>query len=203
MNELRKFIKGGATVLGLLLLAAFLTGCSTPTYKPLPDENGVVRGPVDVFNKGDLVVVDFSLPGNSEKKRHEERVKEDGNINPPEIQAVEAEGKSPGELQKELQTQYSKLYPHITVTVKSGDRFYHVDGEVRTPGPKPYLGQTDVVKAIAAAGGFTEFARKGKIRLIRADGTTEIVDYEEAIDDPAKNLPVYPNDKIVVRRRIL
>ena len=91
----------------------------------------------------------------------------------------------------------------MTVTVKPGDRFYSVDGEVRNAGPKPYLGKTDVVDAIAAAGGFTDFAKKSKVQLIHPNGKKEIINYEKAIDDSTYNRAVYPGDQVIVPRRFL
>jgi len=195
----------GVASLALLLTLVLSSGCGTtkhPPFEPLPDDTGNVRTVNEFFAKGDLVVINYSLPGAQDKKAHEERVKEDGTISPPEIQPVKAEGKTPGELQREIQAQYSRLYPHITITVKGQDRFYHVEGEVKNTGPKVYLGGTDIVKAIAAAGGFTEFARKSRVQLIRPDGSKEIINYNDAISDPAKNLKVYPNDTVYVPRRI-
>lgn len=181
-----------------------LAGCATtnPPFPPLPDGDGVVRGPTDIFGKGDLVTITFASPGSIlVKPPHEERIKEDGTITPPDVGSVVAEGKTTGQLQNELQEKYDKLFRNLTVTVKAESRFYHVDGEVRQPGPKPYLGETDVIKAIAAAGGFTEFAKRSKIQLIHPNGTKEVINYDKAIEDSAYNRPVYPNDKIYVPRR--
>jgi protein involved in polysaccharide export with SLBB domain len=202
MKEPRNIIKRGAVAMCLALAAILLNGC-TPShvFPPIPDPDGTVRGPIEEFHPGDLVVIKFASLGVT-KNDHEERVKDDGTITPPDIGTVKAQGKSSGQLQKELQQEYNKLYKNFTVTVRSGDRFYYVLGEVRMPGPKPYLGESDVLKAISAASGFTEYANKKNIRLIHPNGTTDIVNYEDAISDPVRNLVVYPGDQIVVRRRI-
>ncbi len=201
MKDLKKIVRAGAG-LSVCFAALMLAGCSTPTFVEPPDESGAVHGPIDIFSQGDLVVVSYALPGGMEKKPHEERIKDDGTITPPDIGSVIAAGKTAGQLQDELKEKYDKLFRNLTVTVKAGDRFYHVDGEVRIPGPKPYLGETDVLKAIAAGGGFTEFANKKKIRLIHPNGKTDVINYEKAIEDSGKNLPVYPGDQIYVRRRL-
>ena len=96
-----------------------------------------------------------------------------------------------------------KLYKNLTVTILTQARYYYVSGEVRKPGPEPYLGETDIIKAISAAGDFTDFASKRSVRVTRADGRTEVVNVRRAIDDPQYDVPIYPGDKIVVKRRWL
>jgi len=59
-----------------------------------------------------------------------------------------------------------------------------------------------IVKAIAVAGGFTDFAKKTKVRLTRGSHT-EIINVEKAISDPRYDVPIFPGDKIFVPRRFL
>ena len=47
-------------------------------------------------------------------------------------------------------------------------------------------------KAIASAGGFTDFANKKKVRLTRVDGRTQIVNCVKALENPSLDLEVYP-----------
>jgi hypothetical protein len=82
-------------------------------------------------------------------------------------------------------------------------RVYYVGGEVRTPGPRIYMGETTVATAIQAAGDFTKAANKGRVKLIRFDGRSEtmvVVDLRKAIHPP-NDPPVYPGDKIEVPRK--
>jgi polysaccharide export outer membrane protein len=160
------------------------------------------RGYSDLFQVGDMVAVTFS--GTSENiPSHEERIKEDGTITLFLINAVQAAGKSPGELQRELQAEYNKYYKTLIVTVRTYARVYYVGGEVKRPGTQEYLGQTTVTKAIQAAGDFTDFAKKNRIRVIRNDGTSLTVSFNKLIDDPSLDPAIYPGDKIHVPRRIL
>jgi protein involved in polysaccharide export with SLBB domain len=87
--------------------------------------------------------------------------------------------------------------------VKSGDRIYYVGGEVKAPAKQLYVGDTTVTKAIQSAGGLTDFANHGKVWLIRASNGERIrVDYDKALENPAKDPPVYPDDQINVEKRI-
>jgi len=202
MKQFRNMVKTGATVLGIWAMVFLLAGCATPQppFIDPPNASDAAHGNVEKFHDGDLVVVSFAGPG-LDKKPHEERIKDDHTITPPDIGSVVASGKTAGELQKELQGKYGEIYKNLTVTVKAGDRYYSIDGEVRQPGPKPYLGDTDVLRAIAAGGGFTEFAKKSKILVTRKNGKKFTVDYEKAIQDSSENLPIYPDDQIYVPRR--
>ncbi len=169
-----------------------------------PPKGGLRYTYNDAVQVGDSIRVTFSGNISSDilVHPHEERVKEDGSITPPYVGSVIVAGKKPGEVQKDLQDRYDRIFKNVTVTFTVLDRYFHVDGEVNRKGPCPYLGETDIVKAITAAGGFTEFANRKSIRLIHPNGDTETVNYNKAIADPVFNRPVYPGDQIVVKRRI-
>ena len=156
----------------------------------------------EVFLVGDVVTVTFS--GTSEQiSPHQERIKEDGTITLFLVGPVKAAGRSPGELQKDLQEKYEHFYKTLVVTVQSFARFYYVGGEVKRPGAQEYVGETTVTKAIQAAGDFTDFAKKNAILVIRNDGSSLTVNYKKLLDNPRTDPPVYPGDKIHVPRRIL
>jgi len=155
---------------------------------------------VERFRVGDTVTVTFSGV-EPPPPPHEERIKEDGTITLPMIGSVLAAGKTAGELQKEIQERYSRYYTRLTATVKSLERFYYVGGEVRSPGRFPWLGELTVTQAIQSAGDFTDFARKTRVLLVRADGSTVVVDCRKAIERPELDPKVMPGDRIHVPRR--
>jgi protein involved in polysaccharide export with SLBB domain len=194
----------------LLVAAAMLSGCETfesAPSAPLPAGTVPVDtgGATDILRANDLVQVFFS--GNSQApKDFNERIKEDGTISPPMVTTpedgpVNAAGKTVGELQKLLQERYNKYFRNLTVTVLTESRYFYVDGEVRTPSRQSYSGAITVTKAIAAAGGFTDFAKRSKVHLIRANGQKFTIDYEKSLRRPELDLPVHPGDQIVVPRR--
>lgn len=134
-----------------------------------------------------------------------DRIKEDGTITLPLNQTIHAAGKTLTALQKEIRACYVPNYfVNMTVVVTHQDekRFYYVDGEVKLPSRQVWLGRTTVLKAIASAGGFTDFAKKGSVQLTRADGRKIIINSKKALSDPKLDLEVYPNDKVYVPRRI-
>ncbi len=138
---------------------------------------------------------------------HEEQIKEDGNITPHLIGPVKALGRTSGELQKEILDRYVPKYfqanSGFTVTVNSSQRSYSVGGEVKAPGPQFYVAGTTVIKAIQSAGDFTDYAKKTKVQLTRANGAVITVNCKKALRDPSFDPPVFPGDTIHVPRRIL
>ncbi len=132
------------------------------------------------------------------------RIREDGTISPPYLKhPVTAAGKTVGELERELEQAYvPDIYKTINVTIKTADRFFYVGGEVRQPSRQIFIGRITVTQAIQSAGDFTDFADQREVRVIRANGKVDIVDCRAALDDPTKDLPVYPGDNIVVERRL-
>ena len=203
---------GGSTKADPVFTSSPFIDSSAPAPAPAPETGSTqsfseTGGTRDLekenfaFQPRDLVVVSFS--GSPEPiPIHQERIKEDGNITLPLIGTVKAAGKKPGELQSEIRSRYvPKYYVRLTVTVQDapGDLYYYVSGEVRAPGPKSYISATTVTKAIAAAGGLTDFARKSKIQLHRADRKTKIiVNWKKAVEDPNADPKVFPGDSIYV-----
>lgn len=84
--------------------------------------------------------------------------------------------------------------------IRNGDSIYvpkagvfYVTGEVKKGGAYAFEKGTTVLKAITVAGGFTDKASKGRVRIIRiVDGEEETLK-KVSFDDP-----VYPDDVLVV-----
>jgi protein involved in polysaccharide export with SLBB domain len=64
-----------------------------------------------------------------------------------------------------------------------------------------YAGEITVLRAIASSGGFTDFAARGRVELVRANGQKLKVDSRRAADNAKLDLPVVPGDTIYVPRR--
>jgi len=227
MNSLSKIIAQWFLSVFLAPILVLLTGCGTTQYAdqdspstsnapaiggtPVsvpPSAAGTQPNPAgpDTLRAGDRISVSFSgLPGPPIEK-HEEQIREDGYINPPFLgRTIKAAGKSIGQLQEELQKLYVPDYfKSATITVRRQDSYFFVGGEVKAAGQKPYLSEMTVLKAIQAAGDFTDFAKKTKVQVIRANGHKEKpVNCLKAIQNPKLDLPIFPGDQIIVPRRIV
>ncbi len=196
--------------IGLFVVATALSGCQTPSadnigFSVVPDAEEMTSpmGSADEamrLAKGDNVIVIFS--GQEDLKPHEETIKEDGTITLEHIKDIKAEGKTTGELQREIHDAYvPTFYKRLTVTVKTDRLLYYVQGQVRQSGRQEYLGATSVLKAIASAGDFTDFAKRRDVVVTRKDGTVLHVNCVKAAKNPALDIPIFPGDKILVQPR--
>ena len=132
-------------------------------------------------------------------------IADDGTITLTLNQTFKAAGKSSGDLAKDIRDRYvPSYYKYMTVSVNQQDstRWYYVDGEVKVPNRQIYNSRITVLKAIASAGGFTDFAKKTKVIVTRVDGRTQIINCPKALINPALDLEIYPGDKIHVPRRL-
>lgn len=161
----------------------------------------------EIIQPGNVVTVTFSdLPQGSQPPPFTQIVRDDGTITLIYNQPFHAAGKRVGELEQEIRNFYVPAYfRNLTVTaiISFENRFYYVEGEVRQPNKVPYVAGTTVSKAIATAGGFTDFANKRKVKLIRADGRgSQTINFNKVLDHPELDPQVYPNDRIHVPRRL-
>jgi protein involved in polysaccharide export with SLBB domain len=211
---LRDTMRKSSSLLTAVLLGAFLTGCgmfqsqdtssSPPTPTAQTDTNRLRTDPLRI---GDRIKVDFSgsptlIPP------VETEIKGDGTIRLDFIGDVKADGRTPGEMERDIQSKYvPTYYTHLNVTVTPVIRYFYVDGEINGPGGGEgggrvmYAGPITVTRAIAAAGGFNPFAGRTKVKLFRANGQTAIINCLKALEHPELDLPVYPGDRIFIPRR--
>ncbi|HEY2381687.1 MAG TPA: polysaccharide biosynthesis/export family protein [Terriglobia bacterium] len=134
-------------------------------------------------------------------------VRPDGKISLPLIGEMLASGKTAPDLQKEI-AQRLKQYiadPAVTVVVKEvNSPKVSVLGEVKNPGMYKIRDRATLLDAIAMAGGTTEYAKKNKIVVIRADSNGVPHQFKLSIDDQIKGRrvdPFYllPYDKIIIQ----
>ena len=193
-----------ALLLVPLLALILAAGCATQDYSAVmaaPDgsDTNVLAGAR--LHVGDTITVSFD--GLLENPATQEKtINDDGSITLSDIGVIKAAGKSTGELENMIHDLYvPKIYTHLTVTVKAGDRVYYVNGEVGGAGRQIYVGQITVTKAITSAGGFRDFANHKNVLLIRSNGQRYTINCDRIINGDAPDPGVYPGDQIVVRKR--
>jgi polysaccharide export outer membrane protein len=134
-------------------------------------------------------------------------VRLDGKISLPLIGEVQASGKTPIQLKNDITAKLSAYLsaPDVTVTVlQMNSQKFNVLGRVTKPGSYPLSATTTVLDAIAAAGGFQDFAKQKGIYILRKDpkgGMTRIAfNYKDVIkgSHPEENIQLRPDDTIVV-----
>jgi len=139
-------------------------------------------------------------------------VSEEGTINFPEIGVVEVTGKTPAQVEQEIQQRLADGYlvnPSVSILVKEyKSKTISVLGQVRKPTTIPYAAGMSIVDAISQAGGFTPMARKNAVKVTRAvskasDAKSEsfTVPVESIASGKAKAFFLRPGDTIFVPER--
>jgi polysaccharide biosynthesis/export protein VpsN len=152
---------------------------------------------------GDPVVITLrGIPGMQEQDI-EVQVDENGLINLPYINQIKAGGKTATEVEQSVQTAYiqKQIYKYITVNVVIPARSYYVRGEVRSPGRFPLVSRVTIVQAVAAAGGFTEFANQSKVEILRGSDRIR-VNVRDLEQNPERDRELEAGDVIIVYRSV-
>jgi protein involved in polysaccharide export with SLBB domain len=186
-----------------VLPAIFFAGCeSTGSAARKTVDPGIAISEQRLrFRGGDRISIEFSDVGGM-PQQWQQVIREDGTITLPMNQTVMAADTTKGELEEAIRKLYvPQFFRRITVNVKPEDRWYWVRGEVRNPTQLKYTGEVRVMQAIAAAGDFTDFANRKKIQVVRADGSSKVINGIKALNDSELDVPIYPGDTIVVHRR--
>lgn len=127
-------------------------------------------------------------------------VRPDGKITLPLVGEMQAEGLEPGQLAENVQKALAPYVrdPRVTVIVHdvNGAKVY-VTGMVGHPGAFPLRSSMNVLQALAMAGGLAEFADRGDISVLRADGRRLEVDYDDLVSGKSK-VTLAPGDTVVV-----
>jgi polysaccharide export outer membrane protein len=207
----------------VLCAAALLAGCSADPnpknrawpgiFPGAPTGGAIAEGTnapvssggesISKLHPGDPLTITFADVPPLVMQEQRVRIPEDGIITLPYNVRVKAAGKTTSQLEKDIRDAYVPgLFVNLTAIVRTEERAFFVDGEVKAPGRQVYAGEMTVMRAIGTAGGFTDFANRKKIELRRQNGQKFVVNYQKAIDNPDLDLPVYPNDHIIVKRSL-
>ena len=134
-------------------------------------------------------------------------VRSDGKISLPLIGELQAQGKTPKQLQEEIRGKLSAFIsePEVTLIVQEvRSHRFNVLGQVQHPGSYLLTSSATVLDAIALAGGFRDFAKQKAIYVLRTnnDGTQVRLpfNYREVIkgDSLKQNIKLINHDTVVV-----
>jgi polysaccharide biosynthesis/export protein len=161
----------------LFLAALLLLGCGgSGAYvwvADMPSEEVASRD--YLIESGDVVVVRVF---NQDAMSTRARVRSDGKLSVPFLGDVLVRGKSPSAVSRELEERFKSyvVSPTVTVTV---DEFQPssvaVIGEVAHPGVYPIdSAAAGVLRALAQAGGLTEYAHRDGIYVLRSSPARRI-----------------------------
>ena len=203
LAPLQQFVRASV----LLASGILLFGCVTPGPNQMPKPGAQATPPShfgDILRPGEIISVTFSGV-TTPPKDVQQRIRSDGKITLEFVGDMQAAGKTTAQLQQDILRAYvedGKFFSsRLSANVNAEGRYIYVKGDVRSPNKYVYTSDMTVLKAIAAAGDFTDFANR-TVTLTRSLTKEQLeVDCREAQRNPALDLPVYPDDIIDVKRR--
>jgi polysaccharide export outer membrane protein len=216
MNE-GKEMKNGTGLVAIVVLIFIISGCagsnSRPPGRVSPAGSAASAGPGSIDKMDDSYVIgpedviEVSVWKNTDLSKVV-KVRPDGQISLPLIGDVKASGLTPTQLKDAIATKLKeyKETPMVSVIVQEINSYnVFVIGEVAHPGKYTLKSNTTFLQALSLAGGFTPYASKNNIRLLRQDpktmAVTEIrVKYDSVISgkNPQRDILLKPGDTIVV-----
>ena len=151
-------------------------------------------------------ILEITIWKEPDLSREEVLVRTDGKISFPLLNDVQAAGLTPLEMKRNMETGLKEFIsnPFVTITVRSPEsQKIYILGEVMNTGEYPLYKRLTVLQAFAVAGGFTEWASKKEIILLRREGGEEKVikvDYRKILKgkDFSGNVQIQPDDTIIV-----
>ena len=199
-------MKSRKLLMALTISVSILGLCQSAFTQTQPVQTWSAKSQATEYRIGAGDVLNIATWKEPELTRPEVLVRIDGRISFPLIGDIPAAGMTPAQLTETIQkglTNYVTA-PVVTVTVinPASQRIY-VLGEVARTGEYSLTKELTVLQAFAVAGGFTQWASKDAIILMRKEGGKEKIyriNYKEIVKgkDIDNNLTLQANDTIVV-----
>jgi polysaccharide biosynthesis/export protein len=205
VQALNAFIGFGiGRVLAVVMTLGVLAGCTGQQYPRAPASADVTDysykiGPLDTVN---VMVwrnpeLSMSVP-----------VRPDGKISTPLVEDLEAIGKNPSALAREIEKALGKYIrdPVVSVIVTTfigpTSEQIRVIGEAAKPQVLPYRQNMSVLDVMIAVGGLTDFADGNNARLVRSSAGGQIynVRLRDLVrrGDISANVEVRPGDVLII-----
>jgi len=212
LSLLSQSFQVGTSSQTILATNAPAVGAGLSAVKPAPDSMvtpaattvGTNIDTSDLLRGGDTLIIRLTGVPTQDQGIFEVKIDESGKISMPHIGSLVAANNTTVELKKLIESTYLKeeifTNPNVTVDLKE-QRFVDVTGEVRMPQRVPYTKDLTALGAVAACGGFTDFANRRRVRLTQG-GQTQEFNAKEIQADQGRDIRLKPNDKIQVDRSI-
>ena len=182
-------MKGGRSVVVLTLVLSglcTLAGCARPSQEIIEEASNSSKD----FLLGPEDVLDIVIWKNEDLSQKGVVIRPDGKISMPLIGEILASGRTANQLASQISARLKeyKDNPVVTVGVKEVNSYYvYVLGEVSKPGKYQLKSHATVLQAVAIASGFTNYASRNKMKVIRhvqgENGTTREVRIPARYDD--------------------
>jgi len=203
----------------IISIILFFSGCTNKNQLLFSDVNSTVKPNKNIINKhtinytykihsGDIVsVMIFNHPelmnvGNNQNALSHLVVDKEGYIFLPLINRVKIAGLSEEEATNKLIKKYSLYLKRPYIQLKIVSKKVYVLGEVKKPGVI-YLNKdyTTLIDVISKSGGFTDMAKRNKIKIISLNSkppVVKIIDLSKINNVELSNLIIKPNEIVYV-----
>jgi polysaccharide export outer membrane protein len=153
-------------VVVITVLLGSVVGCVTPSREIVEEAANTSKD----FLLGPEDVLDIVVWKNDDLSQKAVVVRPDGKISMPLIGEMMAGGLTSNQLASQIASRLKefKERPAVTVSVKEVNSYYvYVLGEVGKPGKYQLKSLATVLQAVAVANGFTVYAAKNKMKVLR------------------------------------
>jgi len=208
VSDLISFSLKNLRVVGLGSLVVALFGCGSNPLPLVPEEQRNMQANYTyVIGPGDSM--EIFVWGNEELTVGDVTVRPDGKISTRLVENIEASGKTPSELARDIEEAYSEYVKSAVVSVIV-DEFegvpsqqVRVVGAASKPTKSPFRKHMTLLDLMIDVGGLTEFADGNKAVLIRSsEGSqnTYILRLEDLLEDGdiSANIALFPGDIIII-----
>ena len=182
----------GGAICALLMFGA---ACSPSRVPRAPDPP--VNNPYEIL-PGDQIEI---IVWKEQQLSGPAQVRPDGKITVPLLGDVQAAGLTPEQLSENIRQGLVKYIdsPNVVVRLNTSSRRFFISGMVKAPGTYELRPNQTLLQAIAVAGGFTDFADRKDIRIIRAGVPAPLhLNYNAIVAGEEPDLPLRADDTIVV-----
>jgi polysaccharide export outer membrane protein len=194
------------TIILIIFAATFSPNVFAQDKATKPKSGWGAATMVDSYQIGIGDVLEITTWKEPDFSRPNVMVRPDGKISFPLVNDFPAAGLSPMELKYNLENALKAYVSHPVVTVHIVDpvsQKFYILGEVMRTGEYPLVKHLTVLQAFALAGGFTEWASKKEIILLRHEGGKDKIfriNYKDIANgkDFSQNLKLKTDDTIIV-----
>jgi len=184
-----------------------ITGCETTSYPPAPKRISDLAHNTE-YRLGPLEQIQIFV-WRSPELSTTVSIRPDGKISVPLIEDLQAAGKTPTELAREIEQELSSYIKKPLVTVIIGgftgdlEQQVRVIGQSKNPKSIPYRSGMTVLDVMISVGGLREFADGNSATLTRGKGMGRKT-YSLMLDDLIgkgdirADVPVQPGDVIII-----
>jgi len=153
-----------------------------------------------ILSRGDRIMI--SLRGIPKAEEIKNVIDGIGEVTLPLVGQVRVAGLTTSDAERLIESKYidGGFYRGINVIVVAEDKVYFVQGEVSRQGKFSMSGDVTLLQAITEAGGYTPFANRKNVKVIRGD---QVIFYNarDIENGEGNDPPVLADDIIVVQRR--